>query len=625
MTRRRVPGPRRRDRARHRPAALRRRPPPRGRAPRQARDARRRPGAHRRDRHAGRARRARRAPRHDGRRPAPTRAPLRAAAAGPAGARDRRDEVPRRPRGARSPPTRSTQPRRPRGSSASTTSSCPPCTPWPPRWRRTRRSSRTRRSGRTTRWRTPTSSASTASAGATSTPPRRGRRRRRGPYTFPMVTQFAIEPHAFMAAPDGDGIVVWSAIQHPYWLQRVIADLLGLPLVEGPRHRARPGRRVRRQAAREVRAAASRSRRCALGRPGAARADPRGDVPGRPPAAPPRSASAPASARRHDRLPGHRRGLPDRRVRRHRRPGRGQGLLPVGRPVPLPGRPDRRPERAVAHRPVDRVPRLRQPAAELGGRVDDGRGGPAARHRPARAPAAQPRPARRGVHPVRHAVRRRLGAVRPARGRADRLGRATSPEAAAAGIAVGLKSGPTTGLSYSIVRLLADGCVVVYAGTSDMGQGARTVFAQIAADELGAPLEWVTVVMGDTAVVPYDQQTSASRSTVLMGNAVLAGVPRRPGEARGRWRRGSTASTRREVVVDRGVVRSRRPGAADPRRPRPRARPARRRGHRRRRGAQGGRSRPPARRHRRVLRVQLHRGRGRGRPRDRRRRRSTGT
>jgi CO/xanthine dehydrogenase Mo-binding subunit len=55
-----------------------------------------------------------------------------------------------------------------------------------------------------------------------------------------------------------------------------------------------------------------------------------------------------------------------------------------------------------------------------------------------------------------------------------------------------------------------------------MGQGARTVLAQIASQELGAPLDWVTVVMGDTAVVPYDQQTSASRSTVLMGNAVLA-------------------------------------------------------------------------------------------------------
>jgi CO/xanthine dehydrogenase Mo-binding subunit len=48
------------------------------------------------------------------------------------------------------------------------------------------------------------------------------------------------------------------------------------------------------------------------------------------------------------------------------------------------------------------------------------------------------------------------------------------------------------------------------------------VFAQIAGQELGAPLESVTVVSGDTVIVPYDQQTSASRSTVLMGNAVLA-------------------------------------------------------------------------------------------------------
>src|SRR5215218_9400308 len=95
------------------------------------------------------------------------------------------------------------------------------------------------------------------------------------------------------------------------------------------------------------------------------------------------------------------------------------------------------------------------------------------------------------------------------------------PDGHGRGIALGIKSGPTTGLSYSIVRLLGDGSVVVYAGTSDMGQGARTVLAQVAAHELGAPLEWVTVVMGDTAIVPYDQQTSASRSTVLMGNSIL--------------------------------------------------------------------------------------------------------
>ena len=76
-----------------------------------------------------------------------------------------------------------------------------------------------------------------------------------------------------------------------------------------------------------------------------------------------------------------------------------------------------------------------------------------------------------------------------------------------------------------------------------MGQGARTIFAQIAAQELGAPVDWVTVVMGDTAIVPYDQQTSASRSSVLMGNAVLLACRDDPGEAARRWRRGSRAST----------------------------------------------------------------------------------
>ena len=96
-----------------------------------------------------------------------------------------------------------------------------------------------------------------------------------------------------------------------------------------------------------------------------------------------------------------------------------------------------------------------------------------------------------------------------------------TPPGRGRGLAIGLKSGPTTGLSYSIIRLLVDGSVLVFAGTSDMGQGARTIFAQIASDELGVPIEQVSVVMGDTAIVPFDQQTSASRSSVLMGNAVL--------------------------------------------------------------------------------------------------------
>ncbi len=51
-------------------------------------------------------------------------------------------------------------------------------------------------------------------------------------YTFPMVTHFAIEPHAFLAAPEKDGVVIWSAIQHPYVLQRVVAAVLNLPVAK---------------------------------------------------------------------------------------------------------------------------------------------------------------------------------------------------------------------------------------------------------------------------------------------------------------------------------------------------------------------------------------------------------
>lgn len=89
------------------------------------------------------------------------------------------------------------------------------------------------------------------------------------------------------------------------------------------------------------------------------------------------------------------------------------------------------------------------------------------------------------------------------------------------GIALGLKSSSTASASLAIVRLHYDASVSVLSATSDMGQGARTVLAQIAAKELGVSPDRVVITMGDTSIVPYDSSTSASRSTVFMGNAVL--------------------------------------------------------------------------------------------------------
>ena len=51
-------------------------------------------------------------------------------------------------------------------------------------------------------------------------------------YEFPMVTHFAIEPHAFIAAPEEDGVVIWTATQNPFQMQRIIARVLGLPVAK---------------------------------------------------------------------------------------------------------------------------------------------------------------------------------------------------------------------------------------------------------------------------------------------------------------------------------------------------------------------------------------------------------
>jgi len=89
------------------------------------------------------------------------------------------------------------------------------------------------------------------------------------------------------------------------------------------------------------------------------------------------------------------------------------------------------------------------------------------------------------------------------------------------GLGIGIKTPAPATVSQAMVRLHYDGSMRVLVGTSEMGQGSRTVMAQIAADYAGVPLEKVTVVSADTSRVPYDAITASSRSTVFMGNAVV--------------------------------------------------------------------------------------------------------
>lgn len=73
-----------------------------------------------------------------------------------------------------------------------------------------------------------------------------------------------------------------------------------------------------------------------------------------------------------------------------------------------------------------------------------------------------------------------------------------------------------------IVRVGADGRVTVYHGESDMGQGQKTAFAQIAAERLGVPLEMVHVAVVDTDISPFGLGSFATRGTLMGGNGVLA-------------------------------------------------------------------------------------------------------
>ncbi|MEV0613166.1 aerobic carbon-monoxide dehydrogenase large subunit [Nonomuraea sp. NPDC050404] len=70
------------------------------------------------------------------------------------------------------------------------------------------------------------------------------------------------------------------------------------------------------------------------------------------------------------------------------------------------------------------------------------------------------------------------------------------------------------------VQITSDGRVHVSTGLTSQGQGHETVFAQIAATELGVPIERVSVVTGDTRRFGYAVGTFASRAAVVSGNAI---------------------------------------------------------------------------------------------------------
>ncbi len=339
-------------------------------------------------------------------------------------------------------------------------------------------------------------------------------------YRFPMVTQFAIEPHAFIAAPDGDGIAIWSSIQHPYWLQRLMAGVLRLPLAKVRIHAPDPGGAfggkqhakyepmlalMALQLGRPVRLVLSLEETFQAVRRTETEITVRTGV----------NRDGTFAFQDTDAwyLIGAYADIADRVVGKGSYIGNGPYNWPSARINARSVLSHTVPSTAFRGFGNPQInwaveSNITQAALELGIDPLEIRLKNLAAYGDKFVPfdtACDGRWAQ-SVHRV-----------------AELIGWDSPKQAGRGrGIALGIKSGPTTGLSNSLVRLLADGSVIVYAGTQDIGQGARTIFAQMAAAELGASMDEVSTVMGDTGVVPYDQQTSASRSTVLMGNAILA-------------------------------------------------------------------------------------------------------
>jgi carbon-monoxide dehydrogenase large subunit len=89
------------------------------------------------------------------------------------------------------------------------------------------------------------------------------------------------------------------------------------------------------------------------------------------------------------------------------------------------------------------------------------------------------------------------------------------------GLAHGIKGTGRGPFESGIVRVANTGKVTVFTGAAHLGQGLRTVLAQIAASELGLRAEDITVVSGDTSGAPLGLGAFASRQMVTAGNSVL--------------------------------------------------------------------------------------------------------
>ena len=82
-------------------------------------------------------------------------------------------------------------------------------------------------------------------------------------------------------------------------------------------------------------------------------------------------------------------------------------------------------------------------------------------------------------------------------------------------------SGEVKLASVASVELTADGRILVLTASTEMGQGTKTIFPQLAAEQLGVPDSAVEMAPQDTSIVPDSGPTVASRTAMVVGGLVI--------------------------------------------------------------------------------------------------------
>jgi CO/xanthine dehydrogenase Mo-binding subunit len=139
----------------------------------------------------------------------------------------------------------------------------------------------------------------------------------------------------------------------------------------------------------------------------------------------------------------------------------------------------------------------------------------------------------------------------------------TSRDRIASGIGVALAwhgagftgSGEVKLASVASVELGADGRVRILTGSTEMGQGTKTIFPQLVAAELGLTADEVDIAPQDTALVPDSGPTVASRTAMVVGGLLIQAARRLRAQIEGRNDGASFADARVRDAATHGATR----------------------------------------------------------------------